>query len=184
MNLILIDQDGVLADFDQGVAQQWRWRFATDWPLQEPRRHFYLHDDLPQWRDALHELYRSKGFFEQLPPVEGALAAVQTLLQAGLDVRICTSPMDEYRHCVGEKIAWVEQHLGSEWTRRVIVTKDKTWVRGDVLIDDKPQVSGSLKPVWQHWLYDRPYNRHLNQPRVCWQNEDSWRVLLPDDQAA
>ena len=39
--------------------------------------------------------------------------------------------------------------------------------------------SGSLKPVWQHWLYDAPYNRHIRHPhRVCWQDPPSWAAAL------
>ncbi|WP_455003872.1 5' nucleotidase, NT5C type, partial [Cardiobacterium hominis] len=80
---------------------------------------------------------------------------------------------------VGEKIAWVEEHLGFDWTARVMLTKDKTLVRGDILIDDKPEISGSLSPVWQHWLYDAPYNRHINTPRrIRWQDPASWATLL------
>ena len=36
----------------------------------------------------------------------------------------------------------MEEHLGSEFTKRVILTRDKTLVRGDVLIDDKPTIGG------------------------------------------
>ena len=40
---------------------------------------------------------------------------------------------------------------------------DKTLVRGDVLIDDKPHVTGSNAPTWQHLLYDAPYNRDIER---------------------
>lgn len=177
--LLLVDQDGVLADFDAGVRRDWQQHYGSPLPVAA-RRHFYLRDDMaPEHHRALHALYTRPGFFAGLPPVPGAVAALHALLAHGHDVRICTSPINDYRHCVAEKLMWVEQHLGGDWVGRVVLTKDKTWVRGDVLIDDKPAISGSLAPLWQHWLYDAPYNRHLDdRPRVVWQQADSWSALL------
>lgn len=175
---VLIDQDGVLADFEQGVAEAWQKRFGAPLPLPDERTRFYLHHELPQHQAELRQIYASRGFFENLAPIDGAVSALCTLLEAGVEVRICTAPIDEYRHCVSEKFAWVERHLGKEWTKRIILTKDKTWVRGDVLIDDKPVIMGSLVPMWEHWLYDQPYNQGLSQPRVRWTEPETWQALL------
>ena len=38
---------------------------------------------------------------------------------------------------------WVQEHLGQDWTGRMIVTKDKTMAYGDILIDDRPNVTGT-----------------------------------------
>ncbi len=175
---ILIDQDGVLADFEQGVNLAWQRKFGESLPLTAPRRHFYLADDLPHLKNELYEIYSEPNFFRDLPPIEGALDALDWLICQGYEVRICTAPISAYRNCVAEKFMWVERHLGFEWTKRIILAKDKTWVRGDVLIDDKPEVTGSLPAVWAHWLYDQPYNQHVNKPKVCWVNTDDWQRLL------
>lgn len=37
---------------------------------------------------------------------------------------------------------WVEQNLGPEFLERVILTRDKTVVTGDLLIDDKDNIQG------------------------------------------
>ena len=37
---------------------------------------------------------------------------------------------------------WVEEHLGRDWTLRLILTRDKTVVNGHILIDDKPKITG------------------------------------------
>ena len=177
--LILLDQDNVLADFESGFRQHWRNRFGEDAPIEGKEHLFYIRDRLPEHLQAYAaELYGTVGFFESLPPVSGAVEAARALLAAGHDVRICTAPVNQYRYCAGEKIAWVEQHLGTEWTRRVIIAKDKTWVRGDILIDDKPNIEGTLPPLWQHRLYDAPHNRHLDVPRIVWVQPDTWADLL------
>ena len=177
--LILLDQDNVLADFESGFRRHWRNRFGEDAPIEGKEHLFYIRDRLPEHLQAYAaELYGTVGFFESLPPVSGAVEAARALLAAGHDVRICTAPVNQYRYCAGEQIAWVEQHLGTEWTRRVIIAKDKTWVRGDILIDDKPNIEGTLPPLWQHRLYDAPHNRHLDVPRIVWAQPDTWADLL------
>lgn len=177
--LILLDQDNVLADFESGFRRHWRNRFGEDAPIEGKEHLFYIRDRLPEHLQAYAaELYGTVGFFESLPPVSGAVEAARALLAAGHDVRICTAPVNQYRYCAGEKISWVEQHLGTEWTRRVIIAKDKTWVRGDILIDDKPNIEGTLPPLWQHRLYDAPHNRHLDVPRIVWAQPDTWADLL------
>ena len=177
--LILLDQDNVLADFESGFRRHWRNRFGEDAPIEGKEHLFYIRDRLPKHLQAYAaELYGTVGFFESLPPVSGAVEAARALLAAGHDVRICTAPVNQYRYCAGEKIAWVEQHLGTEWTRRVIIAKDKTWVRGDILIDDKPNIEGTLPPLWQHRLYDAPHTRHLDVPRIVWVQPDTWADLL------
>jgi 5'-nucleotidase len=95
---------------------------------------------------------------------------MNSLLSAGHDVRICTAPISAYRNCVEEKHRWVETHMGAAWVRRLILTKDKTLVRGDVLIDDRPSVGGVLEPTWEHLIFDAPYNRDIVGRHINWTN--------------
>jgi 5'-nucleotidase len=175
--LILLDQDGVLADFEQGFHDAW---VAQERPcpaiLPIQRRSFYLRDDYPPHvNDLVQQIYTSPGFFRNLAPHAGALHGVKDMLSAGHDVRICTSPLSQYRNCVTEKYEWVEQHLGFDFVARMMVTKDKTLMHGDVLIDDRPEVVGSRTPTWQHWVMDQPYNRNSSRPRLSWAN---WSSVL------
>lgn len=159
--LILVDQDGVLADFAPHHAAQ----FALTHPdapfVLDPasQQVFDIDETVPEgWAEAVREIWCQPGFFASLPPMAGALDSLHALEDAGHDVRICTAPLKRWRNCVTEKYGWVEEHLGSRWVSRMIVTRDKTLVRGDVLIDDKPQVVGALTPVWRHLLLAQPYN--------------------------
>ncbi|MFM7067607.1 MAG: 5' nucleotidase, NT5C type [Gammaproteobacteria bacterium] len=176
--LVLVDQDNVLADFDLAFSDRWRECFPAI-PFVGPaaRRAFNPVDDLPvEYREAGVELYSSAGFFLGIPPIEGAQAAVHAMLELGWDVRICTSPITRYRHCVAEKFAWVEEHLGSAWVQRIVLTSDKTLVHGDWLIDDKPIINGSRAPSWRHALFDSAHNRHIAfSTRISWRN---WRTVL------
>jgi 5'-nucleotidase len=111
-----------------------------------------------------------------LPPITGATEALRALLEQGHDVRICTSPLNQYRNCVPEKYEWIERHLGPEFVTRMIVSKDKTIVYGDVLVDDNPSVKGLCLAKWQHVIFDQPYNRHVDGARMTQAN---WREVLP-----
>lgn len=168
--LILLDQDGVLADFETGFFKAWGTRYPELAGIHPSRRQsFYLRDDYPEHlQPQVESVYTQAGFFRDLVPIEGAIEGVRQLMEQGHDVRICTSPLNQYRHCVLEKYEWIEAHLGFEFTHRMMVSKDKTLVRGDVLVDDKPHITGTLQPTWRHILFDQPYNRGHEGTRANW----------------
>lgn len=171
--LILLDQDGPLADFEQGMLDVWRKLHPrTFFVPVEKRTSFVPLDDYPE---KLHKkitaMCRAPGFFFNLPPTPGALRAAWEMLKLGHDVRICTSPFPHFENCVLEKYLWVERHLGRKFTDRIILTRDKTLVRADLLIDDKPDIKGGLEPTWEHIVFDAPYNGHIkNKKRINWSN--------------
>jgi 5'-nucleotidase len=176
--LILIDQDGVLADFENAFVAAWRDAHPDIPPVEfADRRSFHILEDYaPELRPLAEALYTAPGFIRDLPPVDGAIEAVRELAALGLDVRICSSPLRQYENCVAEKYQWVERHLGRAWTERLILTRDKTLVQGDILIDDRPAIEGAARPRWRHILYDAPYNRTVaDKPRLSWAN---WRNVL------
>lgn len=175
---ILIDMDDVLADFDSEFLRRWRERHPEKMyvPLEE-RKTFYVKDSYPEeLRPLVTEIYTKPSFFRALPPVAGAIEAVKEMEQMGLELFICTSPLSVYKNCVLEKYEWVDAHLGSEWVKRIVLTKDKTLVKGDFLIDDKPVITGvESMPMWEHVLYDRPYNKDIQRKRLTWKN---WKQVL------
>ncbi|TCJ14925.1 5'-3'-deoxyribonucleotidase [Parasulfuritortus cantonensis] len=176
--LILLDQDGVLADFERGFHEAWDTRMGNLHPALplEQRRAFYVRDDYPDtYRNEVEAVYHAQGFYRDLPVISGAIEAIQALLEFGHDVRICTSPLNQYRFCLPEKYEWVERNLGPDFVHRMIVTKDKTVILGDVLVDDKPSVTGTRTPAWQHVIFDQPYNRQADGPRMTWEN---WNAVL------
>jgi 5'-nucleotidase len=176
--IVLVDRDGVLADFEGGFVKAWRARFKDTLPIAvKDRREFRVMDDYPPELQAdVATVYSSPGFFRDLEPIDGAVSAVKAMVAHGIDVRICTAAIDAYENCVLEKYQWVEQHLGREFTKKMVLTKDKTLVVGDWLVDDNPSVSGCCKPVRTHAVFDAPYNRHVaSSPRMNWSN---WRSVL------
>jgi 5'-nucleotidase len=176
--LILLDMDDVIVDFEAGVRTAWDAEHP-DMPLlpTEQRTQFKWAEDHPEaYRQPLNELIRRPGFFASLPPMPGALQAIAEMVADGHQVFLCSAPPNSAPHAVAEKTQWVIDHLGSEWTDRLMLTRDKTLARGDVLVDDKPEVVGALEPVWEHVHYDRPYNRDTGKRRIT--NWANWRQIL------
>lgn len=176
---VLVDMDGVIADWGRAYGE------SLD-------RHGYAAAGIPRHRDQtgfnlnagrtaeekriIASVMVEPGFYSRLQPIPGAMTALKTMLKEGHDVRIVTSPWVSNRTCASDKLNWVVERYGSHWGARVIITTDKTLVHGDVLIDDKPSVTGVAEPLWTHILFDQPYNRDVDRPRITAWSE--WRRVL------
>jgi 5'-nucleotidase len=152
---VLVDMDGCLVDWDRGFDDAWAKRSSID------RQASYAMESCvpPELKEEARMVFHEQGFFSRLPPMEGGLRALAEMREAGLNVLLCTSPVLTSRYCAAEKFEWVERHLGTEWLPRVVLTTDKTVVKGDVLIDDKPRITGfEAEPEWQQIVFNAPYN--------------------------
>lgn len=182
---VLIDMDNTLAQFDLEFGKRWAAEYpAGSLDLISNRKHFELEQNFPDdpaAKAAAVKVMSEPGFFITFEPAEGSVSAVKEMVAAGLTVFFCTAPLPfQYEACVAEKYAWVRKHYGEEYLPKIIITRDKTVVKGNVLIDDKPKISGACdKPEWTHLIYTQSYNRDIEgQPRFSdWAN---WRATLAD----
>lgn len=174
--IVLVDLDNTLVDFNSGatIALQ---QLHPDQPPIEWSSYDFASGYPPHVRESIQRSFEVCGFFRGLQPIEGGGDAIDEMMVDGIDVFICSTPLTAYENCVLEKYAWVEEHLGHRWTKRIILTKDKTLVHGDILIDDKPQVEGLMVPTWEHVLFDQPYNRDIPRRRRLRKWAD-WRCLF------
>lgn len=175
MTRVLVDLDGVVVDW----THEFETGLATKYPhLQfEMMREFSTPKHLSQeHQDAINEVKYAAGFYRHMRPIEGALDGILELEDEGYDVWFCSSPEVFNVSCESDKKSWIVDHLGYDWAKRLILTRDKTLVRGDFLIDDRPDVFGVETPEWQHILFDQPYNDDVvDKPRMMgWAN---WRII-------
>jgi 5'-nucleotidase len=176
--IILVDMDNTIADFEGRFLEIWQERYPHIPAVpREARRHFYQTRDYPpEHAKKVTSVIAHPDFFCQLPPITGAVDALHRMVELGHDVFLCTSSYFNYPQCVSCKYRWVHEHLGQGWQRRVIITADKTVVRGDFLVDDRPELKGKFTPTWEYILYDQPYNREARQwRRLTWAN---WEDVL------
>jgi len=89
-----------------------------------------------------------KGFFRAIEPIEGATDTYQWLsIHNGFDVYILTAPSVMNPHCYSEKRLWVEDHLGFDAVRKLIISPHKGLNKGDFLIDD--QINGRGQELFE-----------------------------------
>ncbi|XP_055241999.1 5'(3')-deoxyribonucleotidase, mitochondrial isoform X4 [Gorilla gorilla gorilla] len=210
---VLVDMDGVLADFEGGFLRKFRARFP-DQPFiaLEDRRGFWVSEQYGRLRPGLSEkaisIWESKNFFFELEPLPGAVEAVKEMASLqNTDVFICTSPIKMFKYCPYEKYAWVEKYFGPDFLEQIVLTRDKTVVSADLLIDDRPDITGKWPatamwtdamndrraeqsscregaeptPSWEHVLFTACHNQHLQlQPprRRLHSWADDWKAIL------
>lgn len=179
--IVLVDMDGVLADLDGELLRRFRERYSElPYVPLAARKKFYAEEEFPpESQTAVRAIMCESGFFFDLPPVVGALEAMKIFAKRA-EVFICTAPLLSNDSCISDKARWVKKHLGPEWLRRLIITKDKTLVRGDYLIDDKPKITGLLAPIWEHIIFDAPYNRGVRDKKRLGWSWWSWQRVLFD----
>ncbi|CAN8066414.1 unnamed protein product [Agarophyton chilense] len=180
-NVVLVDMDNTLVNWDKEFAKRWAALRPDDSPdIIKHRKHFELeqnfgHDLMP----VAIGIMSTPGFFAALEPQPGAIGAIREMLAAGLQVILCTAPHPlQYETCVAEKYGWVRKWLGESFLSKIVITRDKTIVKGRVLIDDKPAVKGKCdKPDWEHVVFEQPYNLEVDdRPRM--KNWAEWKAVL------
>ena len=85
----------------------------------------------------IYKIIERPGFFDDLPPLPGAIKGFKALRNSGHTVAVCSSPASD--DSARAKIAWCKAYLDID-RRDVIIMHKKYWLTGtcDVLIDDKP----------------------------------------------
>lgn len=119
-------------------------------------------------------IYRQAWFYESLHPYEHVVERLRELSHY-YHIFICSAPSVENYGCENEKKSTLHRDFG--WTdlheqdlfKNVIFTRDKTMVKWDFLIDDKPTIEhGIYTPERKRIILDQPYNKDLSGPRINW----------------
>ena len=177
--VILIDMDNSLVDWDAGFKKHWAGRCSID----REKSFFMANCVEPEFFNDVSLVDHAQGFFLNLPPMEGGIDAVHEMASMGLNVFIVTSAIMTSPFSAQEKIEWVRKYFGNLLLNKMIMLEDKTKAKGDILIDDKPL--DELAPggkhtsaTWKQVVFDQPYNRNTNIPRITHWNE--WKeIILP-----
>lgn len=175
---ILVDIDGTVADWGKryGELLDEYGPEAANIPRHHEQHSFNLNEGRnTEEKKIIKQIMNDPRFYSELEPIRGAKTVLRAMLKRGHDVRFVTSPWVSNPTCASDKLNWVVKHYGAHWGQRVIITTDKTLVRGDVLIDDKPEITGAADPEWVHVLYSQPYNEDVRRNRIL-----EWTVRVID----
>ncbi|MGN6107264.1 MAG: 5' nucleotidase, NT5C type [Kofleriaceae bacterium] len=140
MKRVLLDVDGVLADFVGPVLDV----------IYDVTGRTFRHEDVTtcdfaaclglsadEKRWVANAISNEPGWWSSLPVLPGAHEGVAELQQIA-DVYIVTSPWDGCRTWLHERKEWLRRHFGIN-KRRVFSLDEKHFVSGDILIDDKTE---------------------------------------------
>jgi len=176
-NVVLVDMDGVLADFDRHVVELLGVA-CPELCTATTRTDFYLKQAYPQYAEQIRAVTSAPGFFASLPLIDDAQEGWERIKQAGFVPRICSAPLVSHDACADEKRAWLAVHFGDAVAEEAIIDGRKDAHPGIALIDDRPYLRGSDEAQWQHIVFDTAYNRQIRAPRLCgWLDPDLPRLL-------
>lgn len=177
---LLVDMDGVIADWNALFAERIREMYPhIDFPFLKENHSWDMSHGLDaEGKAAIKSIMALSGFYADLKPIPGAAEALNEMLDENYKVSICTSPFTENMTCASDKLMWLNRDIGKGWADRAIITYDKTAVRGDVLFDDRPDITGLYVPEWEHILFDAPYNKSINDGRRRMTDWSQWREFV------
>lgn len=145
MKTLFLDMDNVITDFS-GAACDWfndalqSPRYKGDYPMDLMPEHIKIYTiwenyHLPKGlgESLLKQMFDDPNFW-YMAPMTGAINGVKNLCEL-YNTYIVTAPVWN-DVCVPEKIDWIKVHLPFFELERLIFTRDKSILRGDILVDD------------------------------------------------
>ncbi len=167
-----VDLDGVVADFIGGLKP-----IAAEWLGVEISS---LTDEIsyefPEWGlnefggyDALHRFaIKERDLFKNLPPIDGAPAALRRLSTNGIRIRIITHRLFiKWFHveAIQQTVKWLEHHGIPYWD--LCFMRDKSAVGADLYLEDNPDNITALRNEGYNTIVViSSLNRHLPGPRA------------------
>jgi 5'-nucleotidase len=169
--VILMDMDGTTMDLYSAIRERMKSMFGKELIMHEKLTDYHIERVHPrEYEDMIYQVLISEGLFRECLPITGAYDAVMNLSKLGRVV-FCSMPMKGNPTCIEDKLWSIEKYFGKQFTTEVHLVEDKTRVHGDILIDDKPVITGQSTPTWEHVLHTMPYNRHIqNKRRLTWKD--------------
>jgi len=109
--------------------------------------------------ESVLEPFHRPRFWENLPPLPGAVEIVRELHDQGHNIYIATKPFRS-DNCAWEKRLWVEDNLPFlDPEHNLIMLRHKHLLQGHVMVDDYPPNISRFNGM--RVLIDRPWNRNL-----------------------
>jgi len=156
--IYFIDLDGVVVN----IMQNWLDQYNRDWEddLTTERITAWETHSFAKGGTRIYDYMWREGFFGEAPPYPGAIEAIQCLWNLNHTIYFASTPIPS-AFCPKEKYDWVEHYLPEIGRENVILGWNKGLLRGDALVDDKPE--NLLKFKGMKVLMDRPWNRDCAQ---------------------
>ncbi len=165
---VLVDVDGVMADFNKAAIATANQLFGTAYEAKNVNewsvaRYMKL---TKEQEDAFYFELHKPGWASSLEPYPGAKEGIRELREHA-DVHIVTSPVFSATWC-GDRWQWLKGHFEIP-SRDVTHTHQKHLVSGEVIVDDKPSNVrrwATEHPEGAAFLWLQKYNMHETDKRL------------------
>ncbi len=135
---ILVDVDGVLADFNKPLLSLMNRKHNLSLSNDDVVE-FHMQKCFSQyWDQDCENLINGQYFCFGLDLISGAKDGVAELRRQGFDVLFTTSPLTSNKYWHHERQKWLERHFDASY-KDVIFAHQKKYVQGATLIDDRFQ---------------------------------------------
>lgn len=172
--------DGPLANFDLGF-----WNMCQEQGIQldieglnDPKRRRFMTDNIPdKSQRAVARSFVDHGpnrWFRDLPVVPGCQEGVARLEEAGVDIWICTKPLEANWRCRDDKAKWIRRYF-PHLEDKLLIMPDKSLAIGDILLDDAPKLKWFDAAVWKPVIFPCPFNGYGSE----WEGLPSWGWFDP-----
>lgn len=137
---ILVDMDSTVVE----IFERWLGEYndtTGDNLTVEELTTWHTHDHARHGR-RIYEPLQREGFFRNLPPIPGAIEALEVLAREH-DVIMTSAPL--FAPHFTEKVEWVREYLPFIPQENIALLSKKHLLRGHVLIDDGPHVAAMCR---------------------------------------
>jgi len=167
MRDLLLDVDGVCADFSGALISA----VGSDLKVENVTRWDILGLFTIEQRELAYDYLADPEFWRSLPVIEGAEEGVP-VLEVTHNILWVTSPWASCEGWEDARRAWLNEHFNmDEKGQPYHPRSDKENIAGDAMIDDKPsnvEKWAAAHPKGKAYLFDAPYNRDFDWPRITW----------------
>lgn len=173
MKRILLDVDAVVADLHKVWLKRYNSEYddklrvedIVDWDMTKFVK--------PECGNKIYDYLSEDDLYENVQPIDGAVASIHWLRQHNYDVVFCTSGVQP------GKIIWLHNHgllWGEFWrfAKDVVIASDKTLIKGDIIIDDNPKNCEQF--AGKSILFAQPWN--LNSSSSANFRAENWPDVI------
>jgi len=189
MSIVLLDVDGVLADFTGHLTTLINASFKSQLNPQTYTEWDFLQSHLSEeQRKFAHDVLADGLFWRNQPVMPGARQAVERIRNAGHEIHFVTNRWFGCRDWIDARTDWLKSNMDASH-KHIHAAGEKYLYRGHVFVDDKPdhviawtgfqERYKSLHPT-KALLFDAIYNRKASYDDrlYSWYDEEGLDLIL------